>query len=110
MIVDDEEISLFSLKSHLLQRAMMSSASPMAQPLSGTLDSPDTTPVDFQITLSPEELSLKSITGKILEMTLQRRGGNDSHAAALFKVNRKVFCRLPALSPDITRLKKFLAL
>jgi DNA-binding NtrC family response regulator len=63
---------------------------PTAQPLPGTLNS-DT--VDFQISLRPEELSLDSITGKILDMTLQRCGGNKSQAAALLKVNRKVFYR-----------------
>jgi transcriptional regulator with PAS, ATPase and Fis domain len=60
------------------------------QPLSGTSA---TTTVDFNISLSPEELSLESITGKILEMTLQRCGGNKSQAAALLKVNRKKFYR-----------------
>ncbi len=63
---------------------------PIAQPLSAT---PDAATVDFQISLSAEELSLDSITGKILEMTLQRCGGNKSQAAALLKVNRKMFYR-----------------
>jgi DNA-binding NtrC family response regulator len=49
--------------------------------------------VDFNLSLSPEELSLDSITSKILEMTLQRCGGNKSQAAALLKVNRKMFYR-----------------
>ena len=51
------------------------------------------TTVDFNISLSPEELSLDSITAKILEITLQRCGGNKSQAAALLKVNRKMFYR-----------------
>jgi DNA-binding NtrC family response regulator len=62
----------------------------VAQPASGTTA---TTTVDFNLSLSPEELSLDSITGKILEMTLQRCGGNKSQAAALLKVNRKMFYR-----------------
>jgi DNA-binding NtrC family response regulator len=62
----------------------------VAQPLSGTSA---TSSVDFNISFSPEELSLESITGKILEMTLQRCGGNKSQAAALLKVNRKLFYR-----------------
>jgi len=62
----------------------------VAQPVSGTNA---TTTVDFNLSLSPEELSLDSITGKILEMTLQRCGGNKSQAAALLKVNRKMFYR-----------------
>jgi DNA-binding NtrC family response regulator len=62
----------------------------VAQPVSGTIA---TATVDFNLSLSPEELSLDSITGKILEMTLQRCGGNKSQAAALLKVNRKMFYR-----------------
>jgi len=62
----------------------------VAQPVSGTST---TTTVDFNISFSPEELSLDSITSKILEMTLQRCGGNKSQAAALLKVNRKMFYR-----------------
>jgi len=61
-----------------------------AQPLSTTLD---TATIDFHVCLSAEELSLDSITGKILEMALQRCGGNKSQAAALLKVNRKMFYR-----------------
>ena len=62
----------------------------VALPSSGTSAA---TTVDFNICLAPEELSLDSITGKILEMTLQRCGGNKSQAAALLKVNRKMFYR-----------------
>ena len=62
----------------------------VAQPVSGTSAA---NTVDFNISLSPEELSLDSITGKILEMALQRCGGNKSQAAALLKVNRKMFYR-----------------
>ncbi len=63
---------------------------PTARQLS---DKPDTTTVDFRISLSVEELSLDSITGKILELTLERCGGNKSQAASLLKVNRKMFYR-----------------
>jgi DNA-binding NtrC family response regulator len=52
-----------------------------------------TTTVDFQISLSPGELSLETITGKILEMALQRCGGNKSQAAEFLRVNRKMFYR-----------------
>jgi DNA-binding NtrC family response regulator len=62
----------------------------VAPPVSGTSTA---TTVDFNISLSPEELSLDSINAKILEMTLQRCGGNKSQAAALLKVNRKMFYR-----------------
>ena len=55
--------------------------------------SSETATVDYQISLSTEELSLESITEKILEMTLQRCGGNKSQAATLLKVNRKMFYR-----------------
>ena len=63
---------------------------PAARLLSGK---PETDTVDFHISLSPEELSLDNITAKILDMTLQKCGGNKSQAAALLKVNRKVFYR-----------------
>ncbi|NVN89738.1 MAG: sigma-54-dependent Fis family transcriptional regulator [Desulfuromonadales bacterium] len=62
----------------------------IAQPLTG---SPDSATVDFHISLPPDEISLDAITGKILDMALQRCGGNKSQAAALLKVNRKVFYR-----------------
>jgi DNA-binding NtrC family response regulator len=67
---------------------------PQAPPLSGT---PATNTVDFQISMPLDELSLDSIvatfTGKVLESTLQRCGGNKSSAASLLKVNRKIFYR-----------------
>jgi DNA-binding NtrC family response regulator len=67
---------------------------PSSLPLPG---SPDSTTVDFNITLSLDELSLSAImetfTGKVLEMTLQRYGGNKSQAASHLKVNRKIFYR-----------------
>ncbi|NTV51121.1 MAG: sigma-54-dependent Fis family transcriptional regulator [Geobacteraceae bacterium] len=52
-----------------------------------------TTTADYIISLPPEELSLDSITATILDMTLQRCDGNKSQAAALLKVNRKIFYR-----------------
>jgi len=56
-------------------------------------DTTETATVDFNISLSPEELSLDTITIKIMEIALQRCGGNKSKAAALLKVNRKKFYR-----------------
>jgi len=61
-----------------------------SQPISGT---PESATIDFHISLPPEELSLDTITAKILDMTLQQCGGNKSRAAALLKVNRKMFYR-----------------
>ncbi len=61
------------------------------QPLTGAHESAAT--IDFHISLPPEELSLDAITAKILDMTLQQCGGNKSRAAALLKVNRKMFYR-----------------
>jgi DNA-binding NtrC family response regulator len=49
--------------------------------------------VDFPVSLPETEVSLESITGRILEMALSRCGGNKSQAAALLKVNRKMFYR-----------------
>jgi len=54
---------------------------------------PEKSTVDFRISLPPDEISLDAITGKILDMALQRCGGNKSQAAALLKVNRKMFYR-----------------
>lgn len=56
-------------------------------------DTCDTTSVDFNISLSPEDTSLETITAKVLDMALARCGGNKSQAAALLKVNRKMFYR-----------------
>jgi DNA-binding protein Fis len=56
-------------------------------------DAAETATIDYHITLSAEELSLETITAKILEMTLQRCSGNKSEAASLLKVNRKMFYR-----------------
>jgi DNA-binding NtrC family response regulator len=49
--------------------------------------------VDFQVSLPAAEVSLESITGRILGLALTRCGGNKSQAAALLKVNRKMFYR-----------------
>lgn len=51
------------------------------------------TMIDFNISMPTEELSLDNLTAKILDMALQRCGGNKSQAAALLKVNRKMFYR-----------------
>lgn len=57
----------------------------------------DTNTVDYNISLSLEDLSLEDIvetfTRKVLDLTLQRCGGNKSQAASLLKVNRKKFYR-----------------
>lgn len=55
--------------------------------------SSETGTVDFLISLPAEEVSLDALTAKILELTLQQCGGNKSQAAALLKVNRKMFYR-----------------
>ena len=54
---------------------------------------PDTNTIDFNISISPVELSLDTLNDKILEIALQRCGGNKSQAAALLKINRKMFYR-----------------
>lgn len=48
---------------------------------------------EYHISLRADELSLNTITDKVLEMTLERCGGNKSQAAELLKVNRKMFYR-----------------
>jgi DNA-binding NtrC family response regulator len=63
---------------------------PNARPLAAE---PGRDTVDFQVSLSPEELSLVNLTNRILEMTLERCDGNKTQAAALLKVNRKMFYR-----------------
>lgn len=63
---------------------------PVTQPLPGR---PGANSIDFQVSLPAGELSLDAITTKILDMTLQQCGGNKSQAAALLKVNRKMFYR-----------------
>jgi len=57
------------------------------------LPTAETKSMEFTITLTAEELSLDSINNKVLEMTLQRCGGNKTEAARILKVNRKMFYR-----------------
>ncbi|MFA7405375.1 MAG: sigma-54 dependent transcriptional regulator [Pelobacteraceae bacterium] len=63
---------------------------PSAKRVIGTLE---TNAIEYTISISPEELSLDAITGKILEMTLLRCGGNKTEAAKILKVNRKMYYR-----------------
>lgn len=49
--------------------------------------------IDFHLSLSPEELSLDNLNQKIMEIALQRCGGNKSRAASLLKISRKKFYR-----------------
>jgi DNA-binding NtrC family response regulator len=49
--------------------------------------------IDFHLSLAPQELSLETLNMQIMEIALQRCGGNKSKAAALLKVNRKKFYR-----------------
>ncbi len=53
----------------------------------------DTATVDFHVSIPSEELSLNAITTKILDQALEYCDGNKSKAAALLKVNRKMFYR-----------------
>jgi len=66
------------------------------QPVSGSRTATHTPAADtisFQLDLHPDEISLDTITRQILDMTLERCGGNKSKAADLLKVNRKMFYR-----------------
>ncbi|ABL00702.1 sigma-54-dependent transcriptional regulator [Pelobacter propionicus] len=66
----------------------LSSSSPSASALpssSGT--------VEFHISLPAEDVSLDAVVSRVLESALQRCHGNKSRAAALLKVNRKMFYR-----------------
>ncbi len=49
--------------------------------------------VDFHLNVPADDLSLDTLTAKILEIALHRCSGNKSKAAALLKVNRKMFYR-----------------
>ncbi len=51
----------------------------------------DTAEADFQISLSSEEISLDTVIKRVLNIALERCGGNKTKAAALLKVNRKMF-------------------
>jgi DNA-binding NtrC family response regulator len=52
---------------------------------------PGAATVDFHISLSSDDVSLNALTTRVLEIALERCGGNKSKAAALLKVNRKMF-------------------
>ena len=56
-------------------------------------DHSDSDSVDFTIRLAADQVSLDAITDRVLNMALERCGGNKSQAAALLKVNRKMFYR-----------------
>jgi DNA-binding NtrC family response regulator len=49
--------------------------------------------ISYNLTLPTGELSLDSLTDRILAITLERCGGNKSKASQLLKVNRKAFYR-----------------
>ncbi|MFZ4859714.1 MAG: sigma-54-dependent transcriptional regulator [Desulfuromonadaceae bacterium] len=56
----------------------------------------DVTPaheIGYRLSFPPEELSLDAATNRILDITLERCDGNKTKAAALLKVNRKMFYR-----------------
>jgi DNA-binding NtrC family response regulator len=64
------------------------SSAPLEEAASGNGDS-----LSYNLTLSPEEMSLDALTDQILAITLKRCDGNKSKASQLLKVNRKVFYR-----------------
>lgn len=49
--------------------------------------------IDYRLSFSPDEFSLAAVTRHVLDLTLQRCGGNKVKAALLLKVNRKIFYR-----------------
>ena len=63
---------------------------PTSQP---SADSLETGTVEFRVSLASDDVSLDAITMRILDIALQRCNGNKSQAAALLKVNRKMFYR-----------------
>lgn len=56
-------------------------------------DFTESSPYEYYLSLTPEVHSLSAITNKVLEIALQRCGGNKSQAADLLKVSRKMFYR-----------------
>ncbi|HEY4745812.1 MAG TPA: sigma-54 dependent transcriptional regulator [Desulfuromonadaceae bacterium] len=49
--------------------------------------------ISFHLNFRPDDISLDAATRRILDITLERCGGNKSKAADLLKVNRKMFYR-----------------
>jgi DNA-binding NtrC family response regulator len=64
-----------------------------SQPSSASASPSSNGTVEFNISLLAEELSLDAVVSRVLESALQRCHGNKSRAAALLKVNRKMFYR-----------------
>ena len=64
-----------------------------APPTDPTADTMATDQCVYHLAFSEEDLSLATITTRVLDMTLIRCGGNKSKAADLLKVNRKMFYR-----------------
>jgi len=63
---------------------------PNSQPQPGTQDS---NTVEFHFSIPSEDLSQNAINSKIMEIILQRCGGNKSRAASLLKISRNTFYR-----------------
>ena len=64
---------------------------PGTPPLTADSDSPDE--ICYRLSFTPDVLSLEAATNSILDITLARCDGNKTKAAALLKVNRKMFYR-----------------
>ena len=49
--------------------------------------------ISYHLDFRVDEISLEALTRQVLDITLERCGGNKSKAADLLKVNRKMFYR-----------------
>lgn len=85
-----ERASILVTKGELIRSQHLSIAMPVSPDAPHSQGSGEW---DYRFSFSRDEISLGAITDRVLEITLERCGGNKSQAAALLKVNRKMFYR-----------------
>ncbi|MFZ4438697.1 MAG: sigma-54-dependent transcriptional regulator [Syntrophales bacterium] len=77
----------------LIRPEQLSTAAPGASPQTPPQLQPAPGEFDYALSFTSAEISLETVTNRILDITLERCEGNKSKAASILKVNRKMFYR-----------------
>ncbi len=85
-----ERAAIIAPGGEVIRPEHLAISTPLTQPLP---DANIPEQIEYQFSFSPDDLSLEAVTHRVLEITLQRCGGNKTKAADLLKVSRKVFYR-----------------
>ncbi len=86
-----ERAAILAPDGELIRPDHLATAAPDAPPQ--TQSQPTPGEFDYALSFTSAEISLETITNRILDITLERCEGNKSKAAAILKVNRKMFYR-----------------